>query len=230
MHMRAALASILLVFYAFVFHTSGGIQLLPQVASKTDASFLENHDWPIRGGSPENSHYSPLAQINRANVKQLEVAWSSDTGEPGGLQTSPIIVDGGLYGITPTNRPTRIWLESEMQAPLHLPHVGRSIRDSSCIGHVHSCIRKSQVRVVEGIEILPPKFQGLSFRDDEILGQRKVKQVLRRPSQRALGSRTVAEGLPWGGVSGGVKPQVAVGIRDMGIPNDVRPNAVEICV
>src|SRR6267378_7935815 len=104
MHMRAALASILLVFYAFVFHTSGGIQLLPQVASKTDTSFLENHDWPIWGGSPENSHYSPLAQINRANVKQLEVAWSFDTGEPGGLQTSPIIVDGVLYGITPTQK------------------------------------------------------------------------------------------------------------------------------
>jgi hypothetical protein len=52
-------------------------------------------------GSPENTHYWPLAQINRANVKQLEVAWSFDTGEPGGLQTSSIIVDGVLYGITP---------------------------------------------------------------------------------------------------------------------------------
>src|SRR6267143_2700618 len=104
MHMRAALASILLVFYAFVFHTSGGIQLLPQVASKTDASFLENPDWPVWGGSPENNHYSPLAQINRTNVKQLEVAWSFDSGESGGLQTSPIIVDGVLYGITPTQK------------------------------------------------------------------------------------------------------------------------------
>src|ERR1700736_504890 len=104
MHMRAVLASILMLFYAFVFHTSGGIHLLPQVASKTDASLLENHDWPIWGGSPENTHYSPLAQINRANVKQLEVAWSFDTNEPGGLQTSPIIVEGVLYGITPTQK------------------------------------------------------------------------------------------------------------------------------
>src|SRR2546426_8010265 len=91
-------------------------------------------------------------------------------------------------------------------------------------------MRKSQVRVVEGIEILPPEFQGLSFRDAESFGQRKVEQVLRRPTQRALGSRTVAEGLLWGGVSGWVKPQVAIGIRDMGIPNDVGPNAVEICI
>ena len=61
-------------------------------------------DWPVYGGSPENNHYSTLAQINRANVKQLAVAWSFDTDEEGGLQTSPIIVNGVLYGITPTQR------------------------------------------------------------------------------------------------------------------------------
>jgi len=61
-------------------------------------------DWPAYGGAPENTHYSALAQINRANVKELAVAWSFDTGEQGGLQTSPIIVEGVLYGITPTQK------------------------------------------------------------------------------------------------------------------------------
>jgi glucose dehydrogenase len=61
-------------------------------------------DWPFYGGAPENNHYSSLAQINRENVKQLSVAWSFDTGEEGGLQTSPIIVDGVLYGLTPTQK------------------------------------------------------------------------------------------------------------------------------
>ncbi len=61
-------------------------------------------DWPANGGAPGNAHYSPLAQITRANVTQLEVAWSFDTQESGGLQTSPIIVDGVLYGITPAQR------------------------------------------------------------------------------------------------------------------------------
>jgi quinoprotein glucose dehydrogenase len=61
-----------------------------------------HQDWPVYGGSPENNHYSSLAQINRSNVKQLAVAWTFDTGETGGLQTSPIVVDGILYGITPT--------------------------------------------------------------------------------------------------------------------------------
>jgi quinoprotein glucose dehydrogenase len=62
------------------------------------------HDWPVYGGYGENDHHSPLAQINRKNVKNLKVAWTFDTGEAGGLQTSPIEVDGVLYGLTPTQR------------------------------------------------------------------------------------------------------------------------------
>lgn len=61
-------------------------------------------DWPAYGGGPDGSHYSPLAQINRKNVKQLKIAWTFDTGELGGLETSPIVVDGVLYGITPAQK------------------------------------------------------------------------------------------------------------------------------
>jgi quinoprotein glucose dehydrogenase len=63
-----------------------------------------DRDWPIYGGTPENNHFSPLEQINRKNVKDLQVAWTFDTEETGGLQTSPIEVNGVLYGITPTQK------------------------------------------------------------------------------------------------------------------------------
>jgi quinoprotein glucose dehydrogenase len=56
------------------------------------------------GGSPDQSRYSSLDQINRANVRSLQVAWSYDTGESGGLQTQPIVVDGTLYGLTPSHK------------------------------------------------------------------------------------------------------------------------------
>lgn len=59
--------------------------------------------WPAYGG-PDGAHYSSLAQIDRSNVSQLRVAWSYDTGEAGGLQTSPIVVHGSLYGITPRQK------------------------------------------------------------------------------------------------------------------------------
>jgi quinoprotein glucose dehydrogenase len=75
-----------------------------QQDEKASAATAANYDWPVYGGNPENNHYSPLAIINRDNVTKLAVAWSFDTHEEGGLQTSPIIVHGVLYGITPTQK------------------------------------------------------------------------------------------------------------------------------
>ncbi len=72
--------------------------------SAVQSSIEGRQDWPAYGGGPENTHYSSLTQINRTNVKELQVAWSFDTGEQGVLQTSPIILDGFLYGITPTQK------------------------------------------------------------------------------------------------------------------------------
>ena len=64
----------------------------------------EQRDWAVWGGNKENNHYSALTQINRNNVKQLAVAWTFDSQEEGGLQTSPIVAEGVLYGITPTQK------------------------------------------------------------------------------------------------------------------------------
>jgi quinoprotein glucose dehydrogenase len=60
--------------------------------------------WAGYGGGPEQMRYSSLQQITRTNVKQLQVAWTYDSGETGGLQTQPIVVDGVLYAYTPTHK------------------------------------------------------------------------------------------------------------------------------
>jgi quinoprotein glucose dehydrogenase len=84
---------------------AGGTRLLPARQHASAApSIPERQDWAAYGGGPLNDHYSPLAQINRENVDQLQLAWTFDTGERGGLQSSPLIVDGVLYGITPTQK------------------------------------------------------------------------------------------------------------------------------
>lgn len=61
-------------------------------------------DWAAYGGTPEGTRYSTLNQINRSNVSKLQVAWTYDTGEPGPIQTQPIIVGGVLYANTPRGR------------------------------------------------------------------------------------------------------------------------------
>jgi quinoprotein glucose dehydrogenase len=60
--------------------------------------------WSAYGGTPDQIRYSSLTQINRGNVKQLQVAWTYDSGESGGLQTQPIVADGVLYGYTPSHK------------------------------------------------------------------------------------------------------------------------------
>ena len=54
------------------------------------------------GGGPEQIRYSPLRQINRRNVRQLEVAWTYNTGETGAMQTQPLVVDDVVFGYTPS--------------------------------------------------------------------------------------------------------------------------------
>jgi glucose dehydrogenase len=66
-----------------------------------DGTKRSSVNWSVIGGTPGNSHYSNLKQINRSNVAKLQVAWKFDTGEPGGLETTPIVVDGVLYALTP---------------------------------------------------------------------------------------------------------------------------------
>ena len=66
-------------------------------------SCSHEQQWHVYGGA-DGAHHSPLTQINRSDVSQLQLAWSYDSGEPGGLQTSPIVVHGVLYGITPSQK------------------------------------------------------------------------------------------------------------------------------
>lgn len=71
-------------------------------------------DWPVYGHDPGGTKYSPLAAINKDNVRKLTVAWtfhSGDIYEPngrGGKQTAfectPLFIDGTVYVTTPFGR------------------------------------------------------------------------------------------------------------------------------
>ncbi|WP_339925235.1 PQQ-binding-like beta-propeller repeat protein [uncultured Cyclobacterium sp.] len=61
-------------------------------------------DWPTYLGHPTSNQYSTLDQINTANVSQLELAWTYQTGDSANYQTNNLIVDGWLYTATPHSR------------------------------------------------------------------------------------------------------------------------------
>jgi quinoprotein glucose dehydrogenase len=69
--------------------------------------------WPSWGGDAGGTRFSPLTQIDRANVRFLELAWSYRTGHaPGGapglvegsFQATPVLDEGSLFACTPANR------------------------------------------------------------------------------------------------------------------------------
>jgi quinoprotein glucose dehydrogenase len=67
-------------------------------------------DWPAYGRDPGGARFSPLTQITRANVSQLQVAWTYHAGildmsgmshRPPQLEVTPLVVDGVMYLSTP---------------------------------------------------------------------------------------------------------------------------------
>jgi quinoprotein glucose dehydrogenase len=68
------------------------------------AAVDRDQDWPVYGG-PGNARHSPLTQINRTNVSDLQVAWTYDSHDAftgSEMQSNPIVVGGLLYITTPT--------------------------------------------------------------------------------------------------------------------------------
>ncbi len=61
--------------------------------------------WPAYGGNAEDNRYASLKEINTTNVSKLQVAWTYDTQDPpAASETQPIMVNGTLYGVTPTHK------------------------------------------------------------------------------------------------------------------------------
>ena len=69
-------------------------------------------DWPNYGNDAGGTRFSPLKQIDRANVGNLKVAWTYHTGaltpasalnSQAAFEATPIMVDGTLYFSTPFN-------------------------------------------------------------------------------------------------------------------------------
>ena len=84
------------------FTFAGSLFLLSAIAAGAHSDV----EWPVNGGV-NNIRYSTATQIDRSNVKQLQVAWTYDSGDAfkgSEMQSNPIVVDGLLYATTPKMR------------------------------------------------------------------------------------------------------------------------------
>ncbi len=98
--------SILLLLVVALFSCGGP-------TTESDRSTYETgKDFPVYGGNKAGNRYSPLNQIDKNNVNDLEVAWMYNATKPidpndpdsrwtRQIQCQPIVVDEVLYGTTP---------------------------------------------------------------------------------------------------------------------------------
>ncbi|HEY3066586.1 MAG TPA: PQQ-binding-like beta-propeller repeat protein, partial [Methylomirabilota bacterium] len=93
-------------------------------------------EWPSYGNDAGGTRYSPLAQIDRANVGNLRVAWTYRTGEIGGVrpwgfiafEATPLMVDGALVFSTPYDRVVALDPDTGTERWRYDPHVDRTRR------------------------------------------------------------------------------------------------------
>src|SRR4029453_18253758 len=78
------------------FASAARLAILGGLAAVTGLSAADpdRRSWTDYNGSPDNSKYSTLRQIDKVNVSKLEVAWTYPYGE---TFFNPIVVHGVVY-------------------------------------------------------------------------------------------------------------------------------------
>jgi quinoprotein glucose dehydrogenase len=87
---------ILVAFFAILFFS---------MKSDQNHDFGSDDNWADYLGGPERNHFSKLTQITAENADKLEIAWSYALPDSGQMQSNPLVIDGVLYGISPTLQP-----------------------------------------------------------------------------------------------------------------------------
>ncbi len=102
-----------------VLKTVLGIMVAAQIAVPQ-----QNHrTWTDNGGGPDNSHYSTLSQITKANVSELTAAWTYPSNDNVSYVWNPLIVDNRMYVLARNNSLValdaasgkEIWIHADLQ-------------------------------------------------------------------------------------------------------------------
>ena len=71
------------------------VEKKPTISIKKNEHTL-NH-WYRSHGNHSSNRFSELKLINKDNIKNLEIAWVFNSGEPQSIQCNPIVIDGIIY-------------------------------------------------------------------------------------------------------------------------------------
>ena len=96
---------------AAVVIATAGMMAAPVALAESSAARIKNcpaSDWCAYHRTVDTAwRYSPLAEINQNNVRDLQVAWIFQPGETRmGLHSTPLVVDGAMYL---ASNPSTVW-------------------------------------------------------------------------------------------------------------------------
>jgi len=80
-----------------------GAPVLAQTPRPVDAGALIEapaEEWLVHGRDYHHTHYSPLGDIDRDNVRGLSSAWSLEVGSQDRVEATPLVSNGTIYATT----------------------------------------------------------------------------------------------------------------------------------
>jgi PQQ-dependent dehydrogenase (methanol/ethanol family) len=76
---------------------SGGIAASLMMLAGSAVAQTAPGEWTMTGRTADLQRYSPLTQINKANVKSLKAAWTFSTGVLSGHEGNPLVIGNVMY-------------------------------------------------------------------------------------------------------------------------------------
>lgn len=107
--------------------------------------------WPGVGRTFEEQRFSPLRQIDDANVNRLGLAWVYDMGTKQGGSATPVVVDGVMYVTGPWSIVYALDARTGEQLWRYDPRVDREDGAQSCCGVINRGVAVYRDKVYVGV-------------------------------------------------------------------------------
>ncbi len=107
-------------------------------------------EWISHGRTYSEQRFSPLAQINERNVEQLGLAWVYETGTIRGLEATPLVHDGVMYGTGAWSVVFALDAKTGREIWRHDPRVPRRVASVACCDVVNRGVALYRGRIYVG--------------------------------------------------------------------------------
>jgi quinohemoprotein ethanol dehydrogenase len=133
--------------------TKNGEAAPPAKAAAVDAARLagqEPDQWLTPGRDANGTYYSPLKDINPANVSKLGFAWDYQLRTNRGLEATPLVIDGVMYASSNFGRVYALEAATGQELWKYDPHIDGSWARHACCDAVNRGLAAYAGRVYVG--------------------------------------------------------------------------------